>query len=238
MLSFPEILMIIVVFCLLFIPRMLQVKKIDYQELETAILKQLNDNNLIAETTDSKIETILNYFHHISNSKIPQYKHYILLEDEINAMALPSGTILISKGFLENIEDFTEDEIASVLAHEIGHIQLGHAKSRIEDQAKAELFEDGVQMLSRNLVLCLGAKGLSFLSQQLFCRDQEYEADNYAVNLLHKSKYNPRGFVTLLEKFKNKDHTPKWVEIISTHPHLDERIENALKQLEEILSNK
>lgn len=238
MLSFPEILMIMLVFALLFIPRMLQIKEINYQELETAILKQFNDNNLIAETTDSKIGTMLNYFHQISKSKIPQYKHYIWLEDEINAMALPSGTILISKGFLENIENFTDDEIASVLAHEIGHIELGHAKSRLEDQVKAEIFEDGVQMLSRNVIVCLGAKGLSFLSQQLFCRDQEYEADNYAVKLLHKSKYNPRGFVTLLEKFKNKAHTPKWIEIISTHPHLDERIENTLKQLEVILKNK
>lgn len=58
----------------------------------------------------------------------------------------------------------------------------------------------------------------------------EYEADNYAVNLLHKSKYNPQAFVTLLEKLKQWDSSPKWLEIISTHPHLYERINNINKQ--------
>ena len=226
MVSFSELLVIAIIFGVLFIPKILQVRAIDYQKLEATILKTLNDNNLISEVTDSKIENILKYLHHISNSKIVHYNHYIWLEDEINAMALPSGTILISQGFLENIQDFTDDEIAGVLAHEIGHIELGHAKRRIEYQAKAEVFEDGVKILSRNPVLSLGAKGFSFLSQQLFSRDQEYEADNYAMDLLNKSKYDSRGMVTLLEKFKLRDNTPKWMEIIGTHPHLDERIKN------------
>lgn len=236
MLSLPELLLIMIVFSLLFIPRIIQVKNLDYEELETQMLKAFEKDNLIAELKDPKIEKILNYFHHLSQSKLPQYDHYILLKDDVNAMALPRGTILITKGFLDNIQNFSDDEIASILAHEIGHIELGHAKTQMEDQVKAEMFEDGVNLLLKNSVVSFGTKSLLFLSQQLFSRDQEYEADNYAINLLHKSKYNSQAFVTLLEKLKQWDFTPKWLEIISTHPHLDERIDNSNKQIQVLLS--
>jgi putative metalloprotease len=231
MLGFSELIVIIAVFGLLYVSRMFQSKAIDYHELEMELLNCLNDNSLIAQTKDPKVETILSYLHGISNSNLDQYKHFILLEDEINAMALPSGTILITKGFLSNIEDYTDDEIASVLAHEISHIELGHAKSRIENTIKTGIFEDSVKILSRNIFFSLSAQGLSFLHQQLFQRDQEYEADNYAVSLLRKSKYDPRGFITLLEKFQRMDNTPEWLEIINTHPHLEARISNIVKQL-------
>ncbi len=231
MLGLPELLLIIIVFCLLFLPRILQVKNLDYQKLETEMLQALQKDNLIAEFKEQKIENILNYFHDLSNSKLPQYNHYILLNDEVNAMALPRGTILITKGFLDNIQNFSDDEIASILAHEIGHIELNHAKNNLEDQVKAEMFEDGVNLLLKNSVVSVGTKSLLFLSQQLFSRDQEYEADNYAVNLLQKSKYNPQTFVTLLEKLKQWDSSPKWLEIISTHPHLEERIDHTNQQL-------
>jgi metalloprotease len=231
MLSLPELLIIIIVFCLLFLPRMVNRKNIDYQELETELLQALHKDNLIAELTDDKIQNILNYLYHLSGSKLPQYNHYILLKDEVNAMALPSGTILITKGFLEKIQNFSDDEIASILAHEIGHIELGHSKARIEEQLKAEIFEDGVKFFLRNSVISFGTQSLLFLSQQLFSRDQEYEADNYAVNLLQKSQYNPHAFVTLLEKLKQWDFTPKWLEIISTHPHLNERIDHSNTQI-------
>lgn len=238
MLSLPELLLIIIVFCVLFLPRIVKAKTIDYQKLETEMLQALQQDNLIGELKDNKIQNILNYFHHLSQSKLPQYNHYILLEDDVNAMALPRGTILITKGFLDNIQNFSDDEIASVLAHEIGHIELGHAKNQIEDQVKAEMFEDGVQLLLKNSVVSFGTKSLLFLSQQLFSRDQEYSADNYAVNLLHKSNYNPQAFITLLEKFKQWSFTPKWLEIVSTHPHLEERIDNIHKQLTVFLESK
>jgi putative metalloprotease len=232
MLGLPELLPIIIAFCFLFLPRIVKVKTIDYQALETEMLQALQKDNLIAELKESKIENILNYLHHLSESNLPQYHHYILLNDEVNAMALPSGTILITKGFLDNIQNFSDHEIASILAHEIGHIELEHAKNQLEDQIKAEIFEDGVQLLLKNSVVSVGTKSLLFLSQQLFSRDQEYEADNYAVNLLHKSQYNPQAFVTMLEKLKQWSFTPKWLEIISTHPHLDERIDHSNKQIE------
>lgn len=230
MLGFSEILIILAIFGFLFLPKLLLSKIIDYEQLSADILEDLKSNNLISEEKNFRINKILDSLYEVSNSNLFCYSHYILLKDELNAMALPNGTILITEGFLESLEKFTDDEIAGVLSHEIGHIELGHAKSRIEEQIKADAFESSVQIISRNPFIYWGIKGVSFLSQQLFCRGQEYEADQYAITLLSKSKYNPVGLIALLEKFKKWETTPRWVEILSTHPHLDERISKLKSQ--------
>ncbi|MEA5536608.1 M48 family metallopeptidase [Crocosphaera sp. XPORK-15E] len=216
---------------ILFLPNILRSTATDLERLEGELLDQLKSSKSISIESIPRVKEILDELYHISNSKLSQYTQYVLDSDQINAMALPSGIILLTKGFVDILEDFSDDEIAGVLAHEIGHIELGHAKSRMEDEFRLNVIESAASLVLRNPLVNLTVSGMSFLSQQMFSREHEYEADNYALSLLSNSEYSPVGLIKALQKLSKGDTIPQWLEILSTHPHLDERVSNLIKQV-------
>lgn len=99
-----------------------------------------------------------------------------------NAMALPGGVILISDELLELLE--SEAELVAVLAHELGHIELGHCFDRVRFQL----------LLRRSGVDSLGAiadAAIQLLLQHSYSKTAEQEADDYSFRLLLDSPYDP-----------------------------------------------
>lgn len=162
--------------------------------------------------------------------------HFAVLDtDEINAFACPGGIILVTRGMLKEVR--TEDELAAVLSHEIGHVAQKHGLKAISsarwtevvttlatETAKAytaaemgslvNLFQGTVDDLFKTLVV------------NGYGREQEMEADRLAIGCLATCGYDGREFVNLLERL---DQTSKQTSggIFSTHPDLAERIEAA-----------
>jgi predicted Zn-dependent protease len=114
--------------------------------------------------------------------------HYIPEEGLVNAFALPGGHVFIGKGMLKLLQ--TEDELASVLGHEVEHIDNYHCVERYQLKARME----GLP-LAELVVLPVQ------LFQAGYGKEQELEADRDGTYLAWLAGYSPQGAVHLFERF-------------------------------------
>ena len=158
--------------------------------------------------------------------------HFLVVEsDEINAMSTPGGFVFITKAILNRMPN--EDALAAVLAHEVGHIVKDHGMNAISQAHLAE----AVSVIGRERISSTGgvtaqALDAAFgdsvgdvfktLTEKGYSRSQEYEADEYAAELLHRAGYNPEAIVTMLRSLEHLDGHGGW---FATHPSVAKRID-------------
>jgi predicted Zn-dependent protease len=163
----------------------------------------------------------------------------ILDTTEINAFATPGGHIFLSRGLIDSTKN--EDELAAVIAHEIGHIQLQHALTSIRNARYVNAILSGA---AAGFGEALGGGALSELANIMsesvnemvttlvskgFSKNQEYQADAAAVSLLAASGYNPSGLLEMLEELKKTQGNDKTAGFGKTHPTPEQRIAAAKK---------
>jgi len=157
--------------------------------------------------------------------------------DAINGLAAPDGRIFITRGFLNKykINEVTAEELASVIAHELGHVALGHSRKRMIDFSGQNAMRVALMMILNRFLPGFGAIIANFLTTLLaakLSRKDEYEADAYASALLTKSNIGLKGQKDLLSKLdkisKSGGAMPVW---LLSHPKAKERI-NAIETLE------
>ncbi len=155
----------------------------------------------------------------------PYYKVHLVLSPEINAMALPGGNIVMYSGIIKEFE--SENELAFVLAHELGHFDN----------------RDHLRGLGRGLVLftisatLLGADSTAtnFIMNSMtniemkFSQRQEKAADISALELLNRKYGHVAGATDFFEKMSKKDKKGRILYYFATHPYPEDRI-NALKK--------
>jgi predicted Zn-dependent protease len=160
------------------------------------------------------------------------YRFLILDTDEINAFAAPGGLIFISRGLLRCGK--TEDAVAAVLAHEIGHVQQKHGlqaikKSRITAALTSAAIVGIKAHGDKDLVALTETFGNSIaditntLITNGYSRSFEKEADLAAVTILQRVGYDPNGMVDMLTVMKTKLQ-PGGLDFAKTHPSPDSRI--------------
>jgi predicted Zn-dependent protease len=113
--------------------------------------------------------------------------HLISNHNMINAFSLPGGPVYIGEGMLDQME--TEDELASILGHEVEHIDHYHCVERVQIEAR-------LRNLNLDIVGELLQIPLEFW-QAGYHKDEEFEADREGVRLAVESGYSPYGAVTL-----------------------------------------
>jgi predicted Zn-dependent protease len=109
----------------------------------------------------------------------------------INAFSLPGGPVYISEGMLDLM--MTEDELASVLAHEVEHIDHYHCVERVQVEAK-------LKDLNLDVLGALLQFPLDFWEAG-YHKDEEFEADREGMYLAVQSGYSPYGAVDTFEHF-------------------------------------
>ena len=144
-----------------------------------------------------------------------------------NAFALPGGKIGVHTGLLEVASD--QNQLASVIGHEIGHVLSQHGNERMSIQFASEtsqqllgaMIENGQQKADLMAALGLGGK---YLVQLPYSRTHESEADVLGLELMAKAGFNPEASVQV---WRNMSKTSKGepMEFMSTHPSNDTRIE-------------
>jgi beta-barrel assembly-enhancing protease len=153
--------------------------------------------------------------------------HFLLLDsDEINAFAAPGGLILVCRGLLRCCE--SEDALASVLAHEIGHVQNRDGLRAIEQSR----LTSALTILSVETARNLGSEELkelvgefegsiSDVTQTLitrgYARGQEYDADRAARMILERVGYNSRALPAMLAQME-EGWDPQGLGFARTHP--------------------
>ena len=160
-----------------------------------------------------------------------KYKVTILNSPAINAFALPNGHLYITRGLIALAND--KAELASVLAHEMGHVIAHHAQIR-EDQAKqAALISHVVSDVLSDPQMGALALAKSKLTLAAFSRAQEFEADGIGVGISARAGFDPFGASRFLADMqRNADlkagGEARAPDFLTTHPATPERIKNAL----------
>lgn len=162
---------------------------------------------------------------------IPRIRVHIYEIDPINGLAAPDGRIFITRGFFDKYREgkVSADEMASVIAHELGHVALGHSRRRMIDFSGQNALRTVLSVVLNRFVPIIGPwiAGLlmSLLAARLSRRD-EFEADAYASALLIKSGIGTGPQKSLFEKLPKLTGnagggTPAW---LLSHPKTPQRI--------------
>lgn len=157
----------------------------------------------------------------------------ILDFEPINALALPDGGVYVSRGLYDKylFGAASRDELAAVIAHEIGHVALGHGQRRVE-VGRAQLAIVAVVgfLFGRLLFGWIGLLawlGISAFNSRAAQR-QEFEADAFAAQLLMRAGVDPRATISMLNKVRDwggaAPDQPAPFRWFTTHPPLEERI--------------
>ncbi len=149
----------------------------------------------------------------------------------INGLAAPDGRIFLTQGFLDRHRAgaVTTEELASVIAHELGHVALGHSRRRMIDFTGQNAVFVMLSAVLGRLVPGLGvllARGLSSALMAGLSRRDEYEADEWAAALLIKAGIGTAPQKSLLSKLGHLTGgagggTPAW---LMSHPQTEDRI--------------
>lgn len=162
---------------------------------------------------------------------IPRIKVHIYEIEPVNGLAAPDGRIFITRGFYDRYRagKVTAEEMASVIAHELGHVALGHARRRMIDFSGQNAMRTALAMVFSRFIPGVGpwiANLLMSLLAARLSRGDEFEADAYASALLIKAGIGTDAQISLFEKLEHLTGargaaTPAW---LLSHPKSDQRI--------------
>jgi len=161
------------------------------------------------------------------------YKVTILNSGAVNAFALPTGQLYVTRGLIALANDTSE--LSSVLSHEMAHVLAKHAAIR-EDQARqAAIVTRVVTDMSNDPDLTALALAKTKLTMASFSRAQEFEADGIGVGIAARAHFDPYGaarFLTSMErnaelKAGKPSFDPRAQDFLSSHPATPERVANA-----------
>ncbi|MEO0912798.1 MAG: M48 family metalloprotease [Pseudomonadota bacterium] len=139
--------------------------------------------------------------------------------DVINGLAAPDGRIFITRGFLTKLKagEVTEEEITSVIAHELGHVALGHSKRRMIDFSGQNAIRVVLGIILARFIPFFGVYIADFVAKLIgsrLSRQDEYEADAYAAALLTKAEIGVAPQINLFKKLEKMAPTtgmPAWM---------------------------
>jgi predicted Zn-dependent protease len=174
-----------------------------------------------------------------SDTPSQPYRVTLLNSGVVNAFALPSGDLFVTRGLLALANDTSE--IAAVMAHEIGHVTARHAFLRAEQEKTAEVITRAASVI-QSRQKTEQVETTSALSLASFSRQQEMEADRIGIKAAARAGYDPFGasrFLNALQRAADlrneitgqKNDRP---DLMSTHPSTPERIAAALAEARQI----
>jgi predicted Zn-dependent protease len=159
-----------------------------------------------------------------------EYDFHLLADHQtVNAFALPGGQVFITRALYDHLG--TDDELAGVLGHEIGHVVGRHSAEQI---AKAQLTQGitGGALIAacdpNNPNGCVAASQMAALVGQLinmkYGRDDELESDWLGVCFMNDSGYDPQQMITVMQVLDSLSQSQRPPEFLSTHPDPGNRI--------------
>lgn len=165
--------------------------------------------------------------------------HYVfkaIQDKEVNAISLPGGYVYVNQGLIDKAAN--DDELAGVLAHEVGHIVARHSIKKLQG------------MMSYNLLRLLGTQlpssgeigataDIAFTELMLgYSREDELLADRLGARYLKSAGFDPRAMLAFLKKLQEHDSKKPLQQqsYFKTHPHVPDRIRIVKQELGEGMS--
>lgn len=166
------------------------------------------------------------------------YSFRVVNATYVNAYAFPGGSIAATRGILLTLDN--EAELASLLGHELGHVNARHTAEQMSKGMLAQAAVSGVAVYAGtqgsgygNLAASLGMISAGALLAS-YSRDNEREADDLGMKYMVQAGYSPKGFVGLMDMLKGMlKRKPNAIEMMfATHPMSEERYETAIRTAE------
>lgn len=171
-----------------------------------------------------------------------EYRFFVAAAEEPNAFALPGGYVYVTRGLLVLVN--SEDELAGVLGHEIGHVAARHSVQQVSRAAPFGILTGiaaGVTGLASPLLgqVVGGIGGLaSGLVLAPFNRDQEREADRIGQQLSAASGWDPAAMSSFLMTLEREEglrgNRLRQFDFLATHPSTPERVANTASYAREL----
>jgi len=190
-----------------------------------------------------KDEVVERYITDIGNAIVsaagPQvfdFEFSVVANDELNAMAAPGGNVFIHTGLILQVRNVSE--LAGVMAHEIAHVVKRHPAESMTRAQNQQLLRtiaimgtgvvggSSAQMAAEALT---GVSALAYINR--FSRENEREADEFALRVLPRAGYDPEGMVTMFETLQQRAGSSRSPVFLSSHPSTAERFTKARRYL-------
>ncbi|MGR3450502.1 MAG: M48 family metallopeptidase [Paracoccus sp. (in: a-proteobacteria)] len=161
---------------------------------------------------------------------LPPIEAHIYEIDPINGLAAPDGRIFLTRGFIRKLDacEVTAEELASVIAHELGHVSLGHSRRRMIDFAGQNAIRLALAGILGRFLPGFGAwiaNAVATAVAARLSRQDEFEADRLASALMIKAGFGTEPQKSLFHKLDrltgNRGTAPAW---FLSHPPTDRRI--------------
>jgi predicted Zn-dependent protease len=193
-----------------------------------------------AVATEKLLDEILGKLAAASDVPGLPYRVTVLNSPIINAFALPSGRIYVTRGLLALAND--ESEVAAVMAHEIAHVTARHAAQRAEIEKQSAVISQAASVIDdRNKSRSFQAYAQLTLAG--FSQQQELEADRIGVHDIARAGYDPYAAWRFLQSLGRSSSTHQSLfgqssaekpDMMSTHPSTPERVERAIAEARQI----
>lgn len=214
-----------------------------------SVARQIEKDYKISENTylQARVKTIGTKIAGVSDRKELVYHFNVLeareerdqkdIDEEVNAMALPGGYIYCFKG-LFTVANPTDDELACVLAHEVGHIVAKHSLKKLQGSMGYMLVRILAAQVPNAPDLGYGLDAAFYELMTGYSREDELLADRLGARYAKLAGYDPRGMITFLEKLQeiNRKKPLRPFSYGKTHPYAPDRIRVVKDELGEGMS--
>jgi predicted Zn-dependent protease len=184
----------------------------------------LHPDKRAQELIDNIGYRLVNSINDVANSDYKFDFHLLADAQTVNAFALPGGQVFITQALFQRLS--TEDQLAGVIGHEIGHVIHRHGAERM---AKTGF----IQGLIQSVMIGTGgdqsmaqiANVIGQYSSMKYGRDQELESDDYGVQMMIEAGYKPEELIKVMDVLEEASGGRSVPEFQSTHPSPENRRE-------------
>lgn len=191
----------------------------------------MDQQNPIAQPDNAYAKRLEKLTANLKNYKGLNLNYQVYLVKDVNAFAMPDGTVRVFAGLMDLM---TDEELVAVIGHEIGHVAEKHSLNQYRKVYLVKATKEGLQSTGGTMGSVVGAYGdigEAFLNAQ-FSQSDELSADVYGIHVLKELGMNPYAAVSAQEKLQKlgggKD------SVFSSHPPSQKRIENARKEADAV----
>ncbi|HEY8164869.1 MAG TPA: M48 family metallopeptidase [Gemmatimonadaceae bacterium] len=186
---------------------------------------------------NSYVTTLGDTIAHVTSMRDLDWKFYVVNLDQVNAFSLPGGFVYVNRGLIESTDRL--DELAGVLAHEIGHVVQRHSVKQMQKSQKLGIVATLACTLTSLCDSGLGQAAVNIGGSVLiarYSREDELQADSEAVENVLKAGIDPEGVPALFDVLIRQRQTePGIVEgWFATHPLEESRVEASRELIHEL----
>ena len=167
----------------------------------------------------------------VANSNYKFDFHLLADPNSVNAFALPGGQVFITQALFQRLS--SEDQLAGVLGHEVGHVVHRHGAERM---AKSGFIQGLIQSV---MIGSGGSQGVAQVANVIgnytsmkYGRDQELESDDFGVYVMMEAGYDPLELIKVMDVLEKASGGSKTPEFQSSHPSPENRREEIRKSVE------